>query len=1613
MRNRLALGLVLVASFGAAPIAFSQDGAPHRGLFGPIPAPGAPTPCDHAGEVCCGADARALAARFSNAIRRAAGRSHRVGIARAPGRPPHPAVAGEALVSVSDPRALAWLVALRGVAVLREVPALGIYVVARPGADPALLAAECAALPGVRSASPNYVARTAAVIPNDAHYPVQRPGAKWIGLEEAWSLSRGTGVTVAVLDTGADGTHPDLLGAIGAYVDIVNGAGALPPAQARDDNGHGTAIAGIIAARFQNGVGTAGVAPEASVIAIKVADREGAASFGDLVAGIDEAVRRRARVIVIALGAWVSDPALDAAVSRAVASGAVLIAAAGNENVNAPAWPAACAGVVATGGASDDGRLAFTTVLAPSLALLAPSENVVAPVPGGISGFIRGTSAAAAYAAGAAALAIGRAPQLSGADVARLLATAGAPVPVLEDAKETFPFGRLDARAVVERADPALVDLAVLSLVALPREPEPGQAVTLRVRVRNDGNAALASALLKTRFYPPGTASPIEIQPLLLQNLAPGEVRSVDARWTANLPSAPGALDIEARFDPLPGEADTQDNVIRAPLRFAAGPLVDVRVATLAARPDHAARAVYLEGIVRNLGTRDEAQVEVEFAANGVVFARSSIQALFVGQDLPVVATWPFPVGGGVGGPGAPPLPERVSFEVRLLARPGETATGDNAAAADVRLGTAVPKPIDVLYQQSNGVDLVSDAPFRVVDGVPYVPLLLFCPSKGDRDPDTYLTFSRVEVFAKDDPAPGAPATLLYQDSTNAPATFVHAGIEPLDENGVVPMRGGVPDQEIMQDERLTRNGRHMLLRIPRAALGVAPSPPPGTAKYLDVRMAWEFHRRILWIFNVTRDGVNKKVLRVQFGPPLPAVPGENHYYDVHHHTIAEWFFSSVLNVFAPRKAYGGPIVMTAESAYALGMIPSPTAVNGLVTTTDHNTFFNETAGDPNDEDRRPPFGPTSPAQSVGSGGTIVPEHARYREIFGIAAGEEVAYEQEQSFSLSGVIALAIPLGGHMVSFRGEHVEGPWHGGGWIPDPGSPSITVPLGDVLARWAQGNQAVNRHAFVYAAHPFSDMLGMSPQNRDLALGLDPLQRTLDHVHASPPGFVFKGFQLFNGRGTRAVPSDDVDFEDLNPFVNATWQAGSPDWDAKLKAGLVEWHRAIAALMSYSFLADPDGVFVRKAFIAGGSDAHGDYNYDVNRLATPISFQFTYGAGGSPYGCTRTYVLGDGLPGVTPEERFMEAFAAGRSVATDGPIVTFTMDAEGRFDEARLVWHDARSAPEDHSGRMGGGGAFDGEGTMLVARGATEVWFRYQHANAADFGSAGGALAAIKIYKDEAGVPGPTFFRGSIEEPLSRGSLAVGAPGTPLAEKIDPAEEGLIELPTAFALGGYTGNDPEVTPIGIDEHRCYTNPLWALPVDVSIACTAPPGASRIDPGELTAVFTFPVSMDGGAWAVEVKPLDASGTSTDGSVPGSPMTVSWSAAGGARNARLTAVNDRGLSLGGDAYPAAGQKTFVIYFRDPPRDLHGNALNRLAVTVTVPRSGGSTSSPSSGGRSGGGGGGGGCAVGPLGAGAALPYFALVALLGGIALAARAGRAPAPKTATGTARRAAPEARRP
>jgi subtilisin family serine protease len=168
-----------------------------------------------------------------------------------------------------------------------------------------------------------------------------------INAPEAWARGvKGAGTTIAVVDTGVDLGHPDLSSKLVAGTDIVASNGDCP-AGPQDENGHGTHVAGIAAAVTNNGIGVAGVAPDAQIMPVRVLDSEGSGTSDDIVKGIRWAADHGANVINLSLGELPVVGQLQAvnqdiedAVTYAWDHGSLVVAAAGNESFPLCSYPA-------------------------------------------------------------------------------------------------------------------------------------------------------------------------------------------------------------------------------------------------------------------------------------------------------------------------------------------------------------------------------------------------------------------------------------------------------------------------------------------------------------------------------------------------------------------------------------------------------------------------------------------------------------------------------------------------------------------------------------------------------------------------------------------------------------------------------------------------------------------------------------------------------------------------------------------------------------------------------------------------------------------------------------------------------------------------------------------------------------------------------------------------------------------------------------------------------------------------------------------------------------------------------------------------------------------------
>ena len=331
---------------------------------------------------------------------------------------------------------------------------LGTAIVRVPAAEKNRALSLLRRQPGVTYAEADGIVHAFAVTVNDpllnsSDWPLANPF-----FPDAWSLTTGdSNVVVAVADSGVQADHPDLSGRVTPGYDFVNN-----DSNPADDEGHGTAVAGIIAAQGNNGIGIAGVCWKCKIMPVKVLDSTGEGTDSGVASGITWAVDHGADVINMSLGGTGVSQTLAGAVSYALARGVVVVAAAGNDDTTTLNYPAAYDGVISVGAVKEDGtRYSSADWGAGQGSNYGPWVKVAAPgctnstaLGSSYAGFC-GTSAATPFVAGLAGLA--RSYNLS--------ATSSSIVSAIENNTTALPAGDfanglINAPAALANISPAL-----------------------------------------------------------------------------------------------------------------------------------------------------------------------------------------------------------------------------------------------------------------------------------------------------------------------------------------------------------------------------------------------------------------------------------------------------------------------------------------------------------------------------------------------------------------------------------------------------------------------------------------------------------------------------------------------------------------------------------------------------------------------------------------------------------------------------------------------------------------------------------------------------------------------------------------------------------------------------------------------------------------------------------------------------------------------------------------------------------------------------------------------------------------------------------------------------
>lgn len=486
-------------------------------------------------------------------------------------------------------------------------------------------------------------------------------------VRDAWAAGAdGRGIVVAVVDTGVDVNHEDLAGRCLPGYNALDGS-----ADVADTYGHGTEAALTIAGLRENGKGSAGIAPGAGILPVKVGHIRKAGVYDEVIygpaidydalaKGIAWAADHGAKVLCVAVGGFVSTPALREAVARAQSRGCLVIAPSGaQQESNQDLYPAAYPGVLAVtawrwktaprphdkdvsrGGAEEDEADAVANYPAIHYgANLSPRTDLAASffyplrLDGGKPYGLYGTSCSAAMAAGVAALAWSAAPELSAEEVRRLLKASARPAIGTPGFYEFFDVRIVDALRAVKLAGIAAADAGVRKIECYPLRPLPGQDVSAFVTVENCARGRRERVEVRL------AAGSVPLPPAAVA-LGPWERARVPFAFSA--PRGVKRFSMRAECGAAAGELDASDNAMEKTLDVAerAGPLGYVpRLERSEAM--HRDPALAFTAEVANVGSA-AGDLVAQGEVNDKVAGRVELKGMRIGERREVTFRWTHP----------------------------------------------------------------------------------------------------------------------------------------------------------------------------------------------------------------------------------------------------------------------------------------------------------------------------------------------------------------------------------------------------------------------------------------------------------------------------------------------------------------------------------------------------------------------------------------------------------------------------------------------------------------------------------------------------------------------------------------------------------------------------------------------------------------------------------------------------------------------------------------------------------------------------------------------------------------------------------------------------------
>lgn len=402
-------------------------------------------------------------------------------------------------------RNVATLLRNQGARALGSLPNQQVLEVAVPIGTEQQVASELANDPSIAFAEPDFLVAPADLTPNDPKY-----GSAWhlgkIESSRAWELSRGAGITIAILDSGVDADHPDLAPKLLPGWNVVNRNG-----ETEDVNGHGTAVAGSAASATNNATGVAAVGWDASLLPVRITNRsDGAAYVSDIARGITWAADQGARVANVSYNASGSFTVSNAAAYMREQGGLVVISAGNSgKDIGLADDP----GIITVSATTSKDTKASWSNYGEFIDVAAPGVSILTTSTGGRYRTWSGTSFASPVTAGVVALILSANPLLTADEVEQ----------ILEDSADDigdpgwdsrFGAGRVNAGAAVELAllSEEPIDIApTVSLIT----PVEGEFVTgdVRIQIAASDDIGIAEVVLSVDGAEVGrmTSAPYEV----------------------------------------------------------------------------------------------------------------------------------------------------------------------------------------------------------------------------------------------------------------------------------------------------------------------------------------------------------------------------------------------------------------------------------------------------------------------------------------------------------------------------------------------------------------------------------------------------------------------------------------------------------------------------------------------------------------------------------------------------------------------------------------------------------------------------------------------------------------------------------------------------------------------------------------------------------------------------------------------------------------------------------------------------------------------------------------------------------------------------------------------